>query len=193
MPRETTAAALKASARDPQAFEQFYDVHASQLLAYIARRVYDADLAMDLTSEVFAKAYIGRRAFRGSTDREAAGWLYKIADRQIGRYFKKASVERKALARLGVEPPSLDDEQRARVEDLADLARLRRGVHQALTSLPEPQREALRLRVIDELPYSDVARRLGITEQTARSRVSRGLRGLAARLHNNCQTKETMA
>jgi RNA polymerase sigma-70 factor (ECF subfamily) len=38
----------------------------------------------------------------------------------------------------------------------------------------------VRLRVVDELGYAAIASRLGISEQTARARVSRGLRALAA-------------
>ena len=38
------------------------------------------------------------------------------------------------------------------------------------------------MRIVDELPYPDVARRLEITEQAARARVSRGLASLAALL-----------
>jgi RNA polymerase sigma-70 factor (ECF subfamily) len=40
----------------------------------------------------------------------------------------------------------------------------------------------VRLRVVDELPYPDVAARLGISEQAARARVSRALRALAGAL-----------
>jgi DNA-directed RNA polymerase specialized sigma24 family protein len=44
---------------------------------------------------------------------------------------------------------------------------------------PGVEREALRLRVVDELPGAAIAQRLGITDATARARVSLGLRGLA--------------
>jgi RNA polymerase sigma-70 factor (ECF subfamily) len=36
--------------------------------------------------------------------------------------------------------------------------------------------------VLDELPYPQIAERLGVSEQTVRARVSRGLRALAAAL-----------
>jgi RNA polymerase sigma-70 factor (ECF subfamily) len=51
-----------------------------------------------------------------------------------------------------------------------------------LEELPGDQREAIRLRVVDERPYDEVAAVLGINEATARARVSRGLRALAASL-----------
>jgi RNA polymerase sigma-70 factor (ECF subfamily) len=55
-------------------------------------------------------------------------------------------------------------------------------VTSALADLGAEQREAVRLRAVDELGYPAIARRLGISEQAARARVSRGLRALAAAL-----------
>jgi RNA polymerase sigma-70 factor (ECF subfamily) len=82
--------------------------------------------------------------------------------------------------RLGVEPPALEAEEQIRIEELAALGELRSAVQGALAELGPEQREAVRLRVVDELGYPAVAARLGVSEQTARARVSRGLRALAA-------------
>lgn len=67
-----------------------------------------------------------------------------------------------------------------RIEDLVDLAPIRGAIAEALETLSADQRDAMRLRVIDGLPYPEVARRLACSEQSARQRVSRGLRRLAA-------------
>jgi RNA polymerase sigma-70 factor (ECF subfamily) len=48
-----------------------------------------------------------------------------------------------------------------------------------LDALPSGEREALELRVIDELPYRELAERLDIQPAAARLRVSRALRRLA--------------
>ena len=50
------------------------------------------------------------------------------------------------------------------------------------TPLSEEQREALTLRVIDGRSYREVAVALRCTEETARARVSRGLKRLARSL-----------
>lgn len=189
---ESAVEALRRSAREPEAFAGFYDDHAEGLLAYLARRVYDVDAALDLTAETFAQAYLGRRRFRGSTDAAAAAWLYAIARRQLARYFRKGSVERRALRRLGIQPPQLDEEQQARIEELAELAALRSVLRVELGRLSPAHREALQLRIVEELPYPEVARRLSISEQTARARVSRGLKALAAAL-DAVPAKETHA
>ena len=93
---------------------------------------------------------------------------------------RRGRAERRALARLGVEPPALEAEEQIRIEELAALGELRSAVQGALAELGPEQREAVRLRVVDELGYPAVAARLGVSEQTARARVSRGLRALAA-------------
>jgi RNA polymerase sigma factor (sigma-70 family) len=49
----------------------------------------------------------------------------------------------------------------------------------ALEQLPEHERDALELRVVDELSYDQVAERLEIRPTAARLRVSRALRRLA--------------
>jgi RNA polymerase sigma-70 factor (ECF subfamily) len=83
------------------------------------------------------------------------------------------------MAELGLAVPTLTDADYERVEELADLRSQRAVVAQALAELSFEHREALRLRVVEEQPYSEVARTLGITEETARARVSRALRALS--------------
>jgi RNA polymerase sigma-70 factor (ECF subfamily) len=66
---------------------------------------------------------------------------------------------------------------------------LRQALGVELASLGADQREALQLRVVDELPYIVVAQRLGVSEATARARVSRGLRALARALDQPATTE----
>jgi RNA polymerase sigma-70 factor (ECF subfamily) len=83
------------------------------------------------------------------------------------------------VARLGVRVPEASAAEIERILELAGLGSLRAVIAQELSRLSAQQREALQLRVVDELPYPDVASRLGISEQAARMRVSRGLSALA--------------
>jgi RNA polymerase sigma-70 factor (ECF subfamily) len=192
MTSSKSTGALQRSAREPEAFAHFYEEHVESLLAYLARRVYDADVALDLAHETFAQAYLARQRFRGSTDAEAAAWLYGIARRLLARYFRRSAVELRALRRLGLQAPRLDDAEEARLRDVADLDQLRAALRPELERLSREQRDALRLRVVDELPYSAVALRLGISEQAARARVSRGLKVLARALDNHPVLKESL-
>lgn len=83
------------------------------------------------------------------------------------------------MRRLGMEREELAPSEQERLERLADLDSLRTAVATALEHVPPDQVEAIKLRVVEELPYPELADRLGVSEQAARARVSRGLRRLA--------------
>jgi len=183
LPRFRRSASLLAQSRqDPDAFAAFYDAYAERILLFLVRRVLDVDTAFDLLSETFATALERRHQFRGSTAEEEQGWLYSIARSELSHFWRDGKVERIALARLGVGVPALSDPEIERIEQLAGITDLVPALHDAMASLPEDQRRAVELRVVEEHGYSEVATILGVSEQTARARVSRGLRALAQRL-----------
>jgi RNA polymerase sigma factor (sigma-70 family) len=167
---------------DSVGFSRLYRSAAQDLLVFFARRTYDADAAADLMAESFAKAYLGRRRFRGSTEEEARAWLFGIARRRFAMYVRRGKAERRALRRLGLERPQLVEWEYARIEELAGLDAMRGPLAEHLGRLAPTQRSAVDLRVVQELPYPDVADRLGISEQAARARVSRALRALGSAL-----------
>jgi RNA polymerase sigma-70 factor (ECF subfamily) len=80
------------------------------------------------------------------------------------------------------------DEAGLSAGDVGDAARIssmlaeRATLERVLTGLPEHYGRALVLRDVQQLDYDDIARRLGITVNTARSRVARGRGLVAARL-----------
>lgn len=160
-------------------FSAFYDEHGERVLVFLVRRCLDAEVAVDLMAESFAQAFASRRRFPGRTAAEAGAWLLALARHQLHAYFDRGRVEQKAIRSLGIEVPPVDREDAARIEDLAALRELRGVAGERLERLPVDERSALRLRVIEELPYPDVARMLAVSEQTARARVSLGLRRLS--------------
>jgi RNA polymerase sigma-70 factor, ECF subfamily len=170
---------------DAAALTRLYHSHAHELHRYIARRTYDAEVAFDLVAETFAAAFHDRGQYRGTTDREALAWLYGIARHQLSHYFRRGEAESRALERYGIERPGLDDEDLRRAEELAGIAFLRRRVSRELARLSGGQRDAVVMRIVDELPYDEIAEELGISEQTVRARVSRGLRTLADALERD--------
>ena len=76
----------------------------------------------------------------------------------------------------------MSEDDVAGIDRRAGLAELRAALAVELARLSVEQRDALRLRVVEERSYAQVADALGISEQAARARVSRGLRALARAL-----------
>jgi RNA polymerase sigma factor (sigma-70 family) len=183
-PARRSSCLLVQTRDDPDAFATFYDMYSERILVFLTRRVLDVDTAFDLLSETFATALEQRRKFRGSTAAEEQSWLFAIARSELSRYWRHGRVERSALARLGVPVPALSDPEIERIEELAGIAGLAAQLADAMRTLPEEQRRAVELRIVCECAYDDVAGRLGVSEQTARARVSRGLRALSHQLED---------
>lgn len=157
-----------------------YDRCAGELLAFFARRTFDPEVAVDLVAETFAVAFEDRAQVRGSGYEAARAWLYAVGRRRLLDFYRRGQVERRALARIAVERRALTDEEYDRIEELAASQALRDAVGEAMDSLTAGERDVLRLRVVEERPYRDVAHELGISEQTARARASRALRAMRA-------------
>jgi RNA polymerase sigma-70 factor (ECF subfamily) len=175
----TDAQLLIASRRDPVAFRELYDRWADRLLAYFYRRVLDPEISADLLAETFAVAFERRGRFR-DVGRPGAAWLYGIAAKELSHWFRRQEVELRAVRRLAIEVPALDDESIARIEALADMDSHRAALAAALRGMTETERHAVELRVVEELGYAEIAVALDCTEAAARVRVHRGL----ARLNN---------
>jgi len=171
-------ALLESAGTDPAAFRVFFERWVAPVTAYAMRRTLDPEVAADITAEVFAVAYLKRRRFRDS-GRGAGPWIYGIARRELGRHRRRRAVEHRALARLGVTPPALDDASARAIEALVDVESYRRELEAALTGLSAAHREAVRLRVVEDRSYPEVARLLGCSEGAARVRVHRALQRLA--------------
>jgi RNA polymerase sigma factor (sigma-70 family) len=174
----TDAELLVASRRDPAAFRELYDRWADRLLAYFYRRVFDAEVAADLLAETFAVAFERRHRFR-DTGRPGAAWLFGIAQKELAHWVRHRAAEQRAVRRLGIQVPALDNESIARIEALADARAHRTALQAALGQMTDRERDAVRLRVLEELDYPTIAATLGCSEGAARGRVHRGLVRLA--------------
>jgi RNA polymerase sigma factor (sigma-70 family) len=173
---------LRRSFDDPAAFHDFYRAYVDRVVVFFARRVFDAEVALDLTGETFAIALEERRKFRGRTAAEEQGWLFAIARSQLLRFWKRGAVERAALERLGCEPPESTTADLEYVEHVAHLGVLRESLQAALEVLPRDQAYVVMARVVHGRSYADLAAELGVSEQVVRARLSRGLRTMAKSL-----------
>lgn len=172
---------LEAVANDPEAFAAFYRRHVGWVLGFCARRTRDPEQAADLTAEVFAAALSSSRRFRPERA-SARTWLFAIVLHKLAGYERRGRVERRARARLRIGEVQLSEQDHAEISSLANGPTNGDLAIDLLKRLPQDQRAAVRSRVIEDLPYPEVAAALKCSEATARKRVSRGLETLRARL-----------
>ena len=162
---------------DPTTFVRVYDRHARSVYGTALRILGDAARAQDVTQDVFL--IVMRDASRYEPGRSTvSAWLCGIARTLVRHYHKHNRIETAARERLGLPLAFAECEDYERVDERITAHAMGPALKLAMRALPQDQRRALELRVIEQLDYEEVAGRLGCSQNAARLRVSRGLRAL---------------
>ena len=141
----------------------------------VRRFLVDETAVDDVTQDTLVTVAQSVGSFRGEA--KFTTWLHQVA--------RNRSVDH--LRRARAADPRGDDD-RGRVPAPGTAARMsslvasRHSVRQLLEELPDRYRDAVMLRDVEQLPYAEVATRLGRNLNTAKSHVARGRALLAALL-----------
>jgi RNA polymerase sigma factor (sigma-70 family) len=171
----------------PDDFARLYRTHAQTLLLHFQRRVHDPEVARDLLAETFERAIAAGPGYRGRSERALHGWLWTIARNVLADQGRRDDGDRGREDRLRSLHTPLTTGEIERVEELAGLAALRASVERGMAALPDDQREAVRLRVVEDRPYEEIAAVMDTTVEATRARVSRGLRALGVAIEDEHQ------
>jgi DNA-directed RNA polymerase specialized sigma24 family protein len=167
---------LGLTVRDPDAFGAFYDRFEADMLAFFYRATRRAEIAADLTAEVFAAALESAGRFDAQLG-TARAWLFGIARHELADTWARGRVEDRARRALELEALVLSEAALERIAGLGEGPAL--GM---LGELPDDQRLAVTGRVLEEREYAELAAAMACSESVVRQRVSRGLRSIRARL-----------
>lgn len=154
-----------------RSFEDVFQEHREEVQRLIARHTKNPDDALDLTQEVFIRAYGAFSQFRGESS--ISTWLYRIAVNVCSNFARsKANHDEEPVEDLD----SLRCPQGLRdiVEDLAH-AEEQRMIKCALRSLSAEQLVALSLRYSDQLTIPEIAEVVGAPVDTIKSRLRTAL------------------
>jgi RNA polymerase sigma factor (sigma-70 family) len=132
----------------------------------------DRNAAEDLVQEAFIR--LARSAGRIKDDTKAAAYLRSIV-LNLAR-----DHNRRGLVSLRHRLP-LDDERAQEVDELV-LRDDQRQIIEALRDLPHRQRDCLVLRYYQELGIDDIADTLGISRNSVKTHLQRGLAAMESRL-----------
>ncbi|HTR20259.1 MAG TPA: sigma-70 family RNA polymerase sigma factor [Gemmatimonadales bacterium] len=157
---ELADVALAASG-DGRAFERLYRSHLNRVHGLV-RRMLDADVADDVTQDVFVRAWEKLHTFRGEA--QFGTWLHRLAVNVILARRKTFGIERSRFE--GDPEPSLEQAsgRGETVEHTMDF-------EQALARLPEGARQVFLLHDVAGYRHEEIAKMLGIVPGTSKSQL----------------------
>ncbi len=154
-------------AGDPEAFGRIFRHYYPGLLAHAQRRLFDPQAAEDAVQETLLRAYRALPRFNGQY--RLGGWLHRILVNVCIDEGNRRRRQGDMVDRLG----AVRSPDTAEPADLAIVPTDGTALTDALDDLPEPYREALVLRFVEERTYEEISQAVDISEDNARARVSR--------------------
>lgn len=178
-PRKTQGRTTSGAAPEPHDAEGFRRLllpHLDAAYAFARYLCRDATAAEDVVQDAFLRAYRGFHGYRGG---DAKAWLFAIVR---SSFLDWTRSQRRWNALSGDD----DAEELADEADTAEDRLLREAddmsVRQAVEALPDPFRETLVLRELQEMSYREIADITAVPIGTVMSRLARARRILAAAL-----------
>lgn len=145
------------------------------LVRYISSWSPDPFLVPDIEQDTLLRLYLSLSILR--TDQPLRAWLLHVA------YYACMSEHRRRKPLLFSQFERISPEESAWLatlpdpdplpEELLEQQESQYLVQRAIEALPRKQRAAIRLKYLEQLSYSDIARRLHIPEGTAKTNVAR--------------------
>jgi RNA polymerase sigma-70 factor (ECF subfamily) len=165
---------LAEALNDPAVFVKLYRRHYDAVFHYCVHRLFNRQMAEDITSEVFLKVVENLGHFRGD-EKQFRNWLYKVATNAVNDHLRR-TARRDGLYINSREQANnqVDDCE----ESTEKLALLRESV-----LLLKPRYQAIiTLRFFENMKLTEVAEVLGSSPGTVRSQLSRALAKLRKKL-----------
>lgn len=173
---ETTDRELVARAQhqDVEAYDELVQRYYKKIYALLYNMTSNKEDAEDLIQEVFVKAYSALARFKG--DSSFYTWVYRIAVNRAINYVKRRNK------RAGISLDNVDsgiERDKAYVELSAKespfrdatLSELQEKLNTALQKLSDKHRVVVVMHDIEGVPHDEIARVLGVSSGTVRSRL----------------------
>lgn len=175
---------LRCQAGDGAAFEQLYQKYHRGIYGFLLSILKNPTAAEDISQDVFVKLFTQLGSYRFQSP--FAHWFFRLARNAAIDNLRREKIRRaQSLDAESDSDFSLHDKLAGKgpgPEDEALIGERAMQVRAAVMELPENFKEVVVLREWEDLPYEDIALRLGISEGTVKSRLFRARNILAKKL-----------
>jgi RNA polymerase sigma-70 factor (ECF subfamily) len=169
----------RAKAGDAHAFDSIVQKYQRQIYFLALKMLKNQEDAEEVAQQAFVNAWNKLDTFRGGSAFRT--WLYRIALNLATSLLRKKARTGGDAAELAAEQPG---------ESPGPLDRLirdesKREALAACSTLGDKQRQVVLLRIVHELPYSEIGEIVGCSEQTAKVHFHYGVDNLRKRMMPN--------
>lgn len=175
----------RAQRGDEEAVTLLYERYVDTIYTYIHYRVESAEIAEDLTSEVFLRMV---RNLRGFTDRGLPfkAWLFRIAANLVTDHYRHSNKRTIMPIHEYFESDDPNPFEQV-VEDQEQ-----RDIQLALKTLPAQYQDLLILHFVDDLSYDEIVKVMNKSPAALRAMQYRALKSLAQQLDKMVQARSTI-
>lgn len=178
----------RARTGDPQAFEQLIQRYQSLVCVVAYRQLHSPDLVEDVAQETFVRAFL----HLGELDDAARfkSWLLRIAANLSLDFLRRRKRQGVSLDETGAyaaAEAAVARDPKALAQDAARHAvsdEVRTQIVEAIYALPEDYQIPAAMKYLEEIPYREIARRMGLREEAVRKRIHRANQLLRRKLQN---------
>ena len=155
-----------------EAFSKIVDAYQARVFGFVRRMVRNEEEALDVTQEVFIKAYQHLERFDGRSSLRT--WLFRIAHNLC---IDRARRQRRLPDETSLEPATSEGEPiefpdgRWNPERLALSGEMKEVVEQAIGTMSDKLRIVLLLHDKEDLGYDEIARTVDVPVGTVKSRL----------------------
>ncbi len=145
----------------------------------LRRALPNAEDREDMLHEIYLQLISGHNAFRGEA--QLSTYVYQVARITVLQKFRRENtLKRGKIYRTISEPQDIADGIRSNPEYTYSIKETRQILAELIQRLPDAYREALRLRVLEDQSYEEIAIKLGLPLNTVSTKIHKGKRLLAA-------------
>lgn len=136
----------------------------------------------DLAQDVFLAVFQNMDQVRSIEQFDA--WLFTIARHRFANWLEHRGAKKRSAEIVDIDSPGWVPPAGKREGPLDELIGRERAarLHEALAELPPQMRRCVNARVVDDLPYAQIAERIGISVNTVKVHLLKARRQLAAKL-----------
>lgn len=163
---------LKMKAGDQAAFEVLYRQYSLEIYRRLLMMVKVADLAEELTQDVFVKIWEKRSLIEPGNNFKF--FLYRISKNMVIDFYRKAARDQKLQDQIITSSTEISNV----TEDAIIFKETNALFQKALDSLPPQQKQVYTLCKIQGLSYAEAGKRLGINTSTVSNHIVKATKTL---------------